>query len=105
MYNFINNLLYGVQTEKFMSDPKYRLFFDDCLLFLRELINFTPDLMRLLFKLSSKFEVSFDTVEGTMNLPLVDKILFNVGMRFSGKIVQVELILVLLPKAHRHQTR
>jgi hypothetical protein len=84
-----------VQTEKFMNDPKYRLFFDDGLLFLRELINFTPDLNRLLFKLCVKFEIPYDFAECTLNFPLIDKIMFNTGLRFSEKIIHVQLMFIL----------
>ena len=85
----MNNLLYGIQTEKFMKDDNFRVFFDDCLLFLRELINFTPDLSRLIFKLCDKMEVSYDLANGFMNFPLIDKLIYQSGLRFSEKIVQV----------------
>lgn len=89
MFNFANNLLFGIQTDKFMRDPAYRLFFDDALLFLREIICFTPDLTRIVYKQCQKFEVPFELTQSFMNFPLLDQIMFSIGERFSEKLVQV----------------
>ena len=89
VYNFVNNILFGVQTEKFMKDEEFRLFFDDALLFLKEIIYFTPDLQRVVFKLCEKFEISSELSESFMNYPLLDKLMYGVGERFSEKLVQV----------------
>lgn len=72
-----------------MKDDEYRLFFDDGLLFLNEVTYFTPDLQRMVFKLSEKFEIEYDMAESFVNFPLIDKMMFSVGERFSEKFVQV----------------
>lgn len=75
-----------------MTDPSYRLFFDDSLLFLREIICFTPDLTRIVYKQCQKFEVPFELAQGFMNFPLLDKIMFSVGEKFSEKLVKVKSV-------------
>lgn len=73
----------------FMKEDEFRVFFDDGLLFLNEVIYFTPDLQRMVFKLSEKFEIQYELAESFMNFPMIDKMMFQVGERFSEKFVQV----------------
>lgn len=89
VYNFVNNLLFGIQTDNFMHEDEYRLFFDDALLFLKEVIYFTPDLQRVVYKLCEKFEIQNEFSESFLNYPLLDKMMFSVGERFSEKMVHV----------------
>jgi hypothetical protein len=74
-----------------MNLDEFRLFFDDGLLFLKEVIYFTPDLQRIVFKLCQKFEVENEMAESFMNYPLLDKMMFNVGEKFCEKLVLVRL--------------
>lgn len=76
-----------------MSDNEYRLFFDDSLLFLKEVIYFTPDLQRIVYKLSEKFEVDYELAESFINFPLLDKLLYGIGKNFSEKFVKVNPFL------------
>jgi hypothetical protein len=45
--------------------------------------------------MSVKFEIPYDFAECTLNFPLIDKTMFNTGLRFSEKIIQVQLIFIL----------
>ena len=85
----MNNLLYGIQSKNFMKEDEFRLFFDDGLIFLNEVIYFTPDMQRMVYKLCDKFEIEYNLAETFMNFPLIDKMMFNIGERFSEKMIQV----------------
>lgn len=98
IYTFVNNLYFGVKSKRFMNENEFRLFYDDTLLFLREVIYFTPDLQRLIHKLCGKFEIDYKLAESFINFPLIDKQMYGVGEVVSEKFVYYYFDRILTEK-------
>ena len=91
-FNFVYNLFYGIQSNRFMEDLNYTLEQEECVLFLREIVFFTPDLQRVLYNFAESLDVSLHTLNFYMNYPLIDKMMFQIGEYFTDKFFEVEAL-------------